>query len=320
VPSYSARPYEGEGDLRALIAFAHHVTTVRLPHHSSYHPGDFVWQLYAHDRSDDARIWRRTGDDGAILACAIFEPPLRIEFEIDPGTASQRELTGEVVRWAGVRRALVADKDTIALAYHSLGNDTLSTTAFDSDGARIASLVEHGFTRDDRQGAGFLLMRSLVESLPEVRLPAGARFRQISDSDADVEARAELHRDAWSVWGESRHTAEMYRRLRSAPLYDPELDVVLECDGQLVSSAVCWLDVVNKIGLFEPVGTRSSATRRGFGRVVIHEAWRRLRDKGMRTAIVGTGEVNRPAMALYASAGFEACERSRVYVKPDAAV
>jgi len=140
-------------------------------------------------------------------------------------------------------------------------------------------------------------------------------FRAISDGDAPE--RAELYRDAWSVWGQSKHTTERYRRLRSAPLYDPELDIVLEFNGQLVSYCVCWLDAANQVGLFEPVGTRPSATRRGFGRIVLHEAFRRLRQKGMQTAIVSPGTVNRPAMALYASAGFEVVEREYTYVKPD---
>ena len=46
--------------------------------------------------------------------------------------------------------------------------------------------------------------------------------------------RAELHRDAWSVWGQSRFTANAYRRLRQARLYDEWLDVVAEYEGRLV--------------------------------------------------------------------------------------
>ena len=64
-------------------------------------------------------------------------------------------------------------------------------------------------------------------------LDAGLRLRHATD--ADLEARVDVHRDAWSVWGRSKTTVETYRRLRSAPLYDPELDVVLEDAARQIS-------------------------------------------------------------------------------------
>jgi len=313
VSAYIARPYEGAADLHALIRFAQQVTRARLPRPSYYHAGDFVWQLYNFDRSDDVRLWTRD-PDGATVACAIFEPPLSFQFDISPTVAVQRDLMAEVIRWAERRRALVTDREDVPLAYQALGSDTLSTSAMESDAARIAVLVENGYAREEQQ-LGFRLARSLDDQLPTDAPPAGARFRNVSDAEAD--ARAELHRDAWSIWGESKHTTEVYRRLRSAPLYDPALDVVLEFEGQLVSYCVLWVDTENRAGLFEPVGTRPSAARRGFGRAVIYEAFRRLREKGMTRAIVGTGSVNKPALALYASAGFEVAERQHTYVKRD---
>src|SRR5207247_1646896 len=147
----------------------------------------------------------------------------------------------------------------------------------------VAMLVQNGYAPRDEE-ISFRTARSLADPLPPPNLPADASFRPMTN--ADEEARSELHRDAWSVWGESDHSAELYHRLRSAPLYDPDLDVVLEVEGELVSYCVCWLDTVNKIGLFEPVGTRPSATRRRFGRAVLYEAFRRLREKGIDTAVV----------------------------------
>jgi ribosomal protein S18 acetylase RimI-like enzyme len=146
-------------------------------------------------------------------------------------------------------------------------------------------------------------------------LPDGARFRRMTGADA--QERAELHRDAWSVWGTSKFSDALYGRLRSAPLYDTDLDVVVEYRGQLASYCVCWLDTANAAGYFEPVGTRPSMTGRGLGRAVIREGMRRLREKGMRRAFVGTAAVNEAAAALYTSAGFEIVERERFYVKSD---
>lgn len=315
MPRYSARPYRGTPDLALLIRFAQDVSRMRLPRPSYYHPGDFVWQLYALGPSEGVRLWF-SADGNALSACAIFEPPLTFQFEVDPAVADQTSLLEQVLEWATERRAWVADKESIPLAYQRLGSDTISTSAFDGDSERIAFLQANGFVREEKET--FLrLARNLNEPLPATSLPHGAHFRRMTADDAD--ARSELHRDAWSVWGQSPHTTEMYQRLRSAPLYDSELDVVLEFEGQLVSYCVCWADTVNEVGLFEPMGTRPSAVRRGFGRAVIHEAFRRLRAKGMKTAIVSTGTINKPAKALYASAGFNVvvdCEH--FYTKPDA--
>ena len=261
--AYIGCPYEGGSDLDVLVRFAQQVTRERLPASSYYHPGDLIWQLYEFDRSDDVRVWTTDASDDEILACAIFEPTLTFQFAVNPAVTDQKRLTTEILEWAEQRRALVADKENVVLAYRWLGSDTLSTTAMDTDPARIEVLVENGYVRRDQENS-FRVARSLAEPVAPNLLPEGARFREMSAGDA--EARAELHRDAWSVWGESQHGAELYRRLRSAPLYDPALDVVLEFEGQLVSYCLCWVDSVNRVGLFEPVGTRPSAARRGFGR------------------------------------------------------
>lgn len=306
---YVARPYAGESDLHSLIRFAQRITRACHRRPSYYHPGDFVWQLYEFDSSDDVRIWRV---GGAIVACAVFEPPLMFQFDLDPAFPDQVSVMRDVVAWAEQRRASVAATEGIPLAYRRFGSNSLATSAMDTDPGRVAFLMENGYVQDEQPS--FRLVRRLDGPLPPVVLPARARFRHMSDADA--EARAELHRDAWSVWGASKHTTEIYGHLRAAPLYDRDLDVVLECEGRLVSYCVCWLDTANHIGLFEPVGTRPSAARRGFARAVIHEAFRRLRDKGMNSAVVSTGVVNKPAMALYASAGFEEAARDHSYVKP----
>jgi ribosomal protein S18 acetylase RimI-like enzyme len=218
-----------------------------------------------------------------------------------------------VLAWVEERRAVVGDVEleSVPIAYRHLGTRALATTAFDHDEARIAMLEAHGYERS--VGAGLRFVRALDAPLPEIALPAGARFVDITDADA--ERRAELHRAAWSVWGESQHTADTYRQLRAAPLYDQALDVVLEHDGELVSYCVCWTDDVNRVGYFEPVGTRASAARRGYGRAVVREGMRRLRTKGMDVAYVGTAAVNEAAATLYVSAGFRGVARERFFVK-----
>lgn len=306
MPRYLDRHYRGPADLPSVIKLKQAITRARLP--TYFHPGDVVWQLYAFDEHDDVRLWF---DGEKVIACAIFEPPLTFQFAVHPCAAAQRGLDTEILDWAERRRMLVGAHPEIPLAYQQLGDDALATTTLASDLDRAEMLRRNGFTRDGPAGIRYAC--ALDGSLPEIELPQGATFRDLTDED--VEARAELHREAWSVWGPSGHDTERYRRLRTAPLYRSDLDVVLEYEGRLVSYCVCWLDVVNRVGHFEPVGTHRAFVRRGFGRAAIGEGMRRLRDAGMMTATVGTASVNVAAQQLYVSAGFEIVDTEDWYRK-----
>ena len=107
------------------------------------------------------------------------------------------------------------------------------------------------------------------------------------------------------VWHPSSHTLEAYRRLRTAPGFIPDLDIVaLAPDGTFASYCMFWLDPINHIGLLEPVGTRSAYRRQGLSTAVLYEGIRRLQDYGARTAWVSTGAQSDQAIALYESVGF----------------
>lgn len=306
--SYTTRPYRGVADLGAIIELARRTTARRLPGPTYYHLGDVVWQTYRLDQSDDVQLWL---DGSRVVAFAIFEPPLDFGFEIDATVGDADALAGQLIAWAESRRALVPDDGAVPIAYQSLGTGTLSTPVFDSDAQRIGWLTTHGYAAQELGATRYA--RSLGDPPPPVVLPDGATVRHALD--ADIAQRAELHRDAWSVWGTSAFSDEVYRRLRGMPFYDPELDIVVEVGGNLVSYCVAWADTVNGVGYFEPVGTRPSAAGRGYGRAVIREGMRRMRERGLRLATVATASVNEPAQALYMSAGFSVVEHEHFYSK-----
>lgn len=261
--------YAGTADLVRLIAFAQRTTTARLPDPPYYHVGDIVWQLYALDASDDVALWF---DGDRIAGCAIFEPPLNVQFEVDQSLDADGVLTGEILTWAEDRRSRVAGDADVPVAYAMLGNGTLSVSVLDTDAARIRLLTKRGFERIERGAVRF--ERDLTTPLPDVPLPPRARARHVLDRD--LEERVDLHCDAWSVWGASTFSVGAYRRLRTSPAYVPELDVALEVSGKLVSYCIGWEDTANGVGYFEPVGTRPTATGRGYGRAALQETMRRM--------------------------------------------
>ncbi len=108
---------------------------------------------------------------------------------------------------------------------------------------------------------------------------------------------------------------DAYRRLRTTPGYDAELDIVIESGGRLVSYCVGWTDPASGVGYFEPVGTRPSSAGLGYGRAALHEGLRRMRERGLHTAMVATASINTAAQALYPSAGFRVVDEEHFYTK-----
>jgi ribosomal protein S18 acetylase RimI-like enzyme len=313
VTSFSYRPYVA-GDLPALYRFASECVALSGPGRSTWNPGDFAWQLGMFptnfDISEVVALWE---DAQGIAAVAIFEPPLNFAFDLHPRLRSETPLASEVFSWAERKRAgLLGREGPVPAAYQMLEERTLSVEARDTDEQRMAFLRERGYNQADRFSVH--LVRDLAAPIEAPVLSAGLRLRH--SSDADIEARAELHRDAWSVWGVSTFSASRYGRLREQPVYDETLDVLVEDgDGSLLSSAIAWYDPATKVGHFEPVGTRPSAAGRGLGRAVVMEGLRRLRERGATTALIGTASVNAPAIRCYESCGFELLERAHLYSK-----
>jgi ribosomal protein S18 acetylase RimI-like enzyme len=311
--SSSSRAYAGIADLHELIEFAKRATRARWPRSTYMKAGDVIWMLFTpgFDPYANIRLWF---DRDGLAAYAWFEPPLSVDFDIRPGTALDDVLATEILQWAEERRRNLASngREAIPKAYAMLGEDTLSTKALDSDHPRVSLLQRNGFRKTDRFHV--LYSRALEAPIAPPELPVGLRLRHATDDDLD--ARVDVHRDAWSVWGQSRVTVETYRRLRAAPLYHPELDVVLEdAAGKFLSYCIGWADAANGIGHFEPVGCRPDSTGRGYARAVTVEGLRRMQASGLHTALVGTESINPRAQRLYKSCGFVEVDRAHYYVK-----
>lgn len=125
--------------------------------------------------------------------------------------------------------------------------------------------------------------------------------------EKEGERRVAVHRDAFAP---SRMTIAKHRAVMVSPTYRRDLDLVVEApEGSFAAFTIVWHDVINQIGLFEPVGTHSGHRRRGLGRAIMADGLRRLADLGATTAFVGTNAAN-PA-----AAGFEPFTTNRAWEK-----
>jgi ribosomal protein S18 acetylase RimI-like enzyme len=151
-----------------------------------------------------------------------------------------------------------------------------------------------------------LLNRRLLDRVPPVSLPDGFQVRQLA-GEWEYEERVAVHREAFHP---SRVTVDAYRRLREAPGYDPELDLVCVApDGTFASFCIAWHDPSTRIGEFEPVGARAAYRRMGLTRAVMTEGMRRLQQRGATAAIVSCESSNAASCSLYHSLGFQEAGR-----------
>jgi mycothiol synthase len=300
------RAYRGEDDLQRLLDALSRAHATPGDTGGLFHPGDLVWALYqnmAFDPRQSIELWE--SDGGELVGFCIFE---EADFETQCFASD-----GEMRRAFELAALGVARERALAA-----GGAQLRTLNFDTDAAQRELLGANGFAVDEarvtRRGEPRTGMLQLAQPLAD----AGEAARGASDfvvrqvgGEEEWAARVELHR---TVWAPSRVTVEAYRRLRAAPVYRPDLDLVAVApDGRFASYAIIWYDAASRVGEFEPVGTHPDFRRRGASRAVLREGLRRLRALGARRALVMSSAQNPAAVGLYQSAGFEVVDRGWYY-------
>ncbi len=191
--------------------------------------------------------------------------------------------------------------------------DEVVTDVYGCDEVRAALLRQLGFAPfrvfDD------ITYRPLRDPVPLPRLPAGFAIRAVTR--ADGEGLAEVRRSAFGDrWG----PREYRDRVMVGPGYDPARElVVVAPEGRIAGFTRIWLDDLNRVGLFEPVGTHADFRRRGLARALMLHALRVMTDAGMDTARVEHDTTNAPAAALYRSLGFVRRDQTHGYRRPTSA-
>ncbi len=242
---------------------------------------------------DSIRIWEL--EDGSIAGLVNVEAPVPDgEFFIQrrPG---QDRLLGEMLEYA-----------------RSLPRPTgaaLSIYAYERDETLKAALRSGGYApRPDRESCWADMALSGTRRVP---LPPGFRFSSMAEG-LDTAERCRVqglgfdHVDP-SEW----MTPREYAKVREAPDYRPELDLVTVAPGgEYASCCIAWYDDGNRAAFLEPVCTRPDFRRRGLGRAVVGEALRRAAELGAERAYVGSTQ------DFYVRVGFSMRLRSRLWERP----
>jgi ribosomal protein S18 acetylase RimI-like enzyme len=295
-----ARGYEGMQDLYAMMALLDEGRQADNGTHY-VHRGDLQWWLFYSDVAPEVwqsniRLWT---DGDRLIGWALLSPE---EEAFDVYTVP--ELRGdpreyEMLEWAVEQMSPLDCVQNVWVA--------------EDDELHICWLEEHGFKRDEFHMVHF--QRSLSGPLDGPPLPDGFTIRS-SRGEEDAKLRSAC---SSAAFGSTKPFDEYWpRTLRfmQSPVYVPEHEIfVIAPSGEVVSYCIVWTDEVGKVGHFEPVGTHPDFQRKGLGKCLLYEGFRRLKAEGMQEADLCTNYNNPAAHALYESVGLRIDKRLLTYKK-----
>lgn len=221
--------------------------------------------------------------------------------------------------WSGIEVEALAWVETRLLELRTrdakLWGGHLVSGARQDNARRIAFLEQYGF-RYCGDFAEVNMLRSLDEPIPDVALPSGYEVRAVAADE--IPNRAAGHRDVWLPWSVGNISDDDYACFMQLPGYHRALDIVAVAPDRVIASYVNgWIDPVNRIGDFGPVGALPVYRRQGLTRAVLLEGLRRMKAHGMNRVCVSTGVSNTPARNLYESVGFKVVNKYLDYVKAE---
>jgi mycothiol synthase len=272
------RSYRDEHDLTLLLGW------LSAHAHTAYmHPADLVWWLR-----------QNTLVDPTTALELFFSEPGQLQGFVFLDTAFWAVLQGVPGLpdsiWDDMVASVVARTDGAAVIQ-----------PHEWDTAQVEALMRAGFAPTANRMLRLVHTAEPSDQEP-VLLPADFRFADMARHEVSAEARVGLHQ---AVWHPSKVTLEAYERLQRAPLYRPDLDVmVVAPSGELACYALGWYDPGSRMGLMEPVGTREPYRRQGLGHRLIREVTRRQVVLGAQRVTIGTYEKNQAAVGLYQGAGY----------------
>ncbi len=308
----TSRFYETEDDLQQMQGLLMEARS-RTDDWRYWHVGDLMWWFFmvaCHlNPHQHIRLWR--AEAGKLVGYAILGEDPSFDCQVLPE-----------YEWAGIETEALAWAETRLTGLRGLRprdaqrwSGNFVSGVRQDDAKRITFLEQHGFRRGAY--AEVNMLRSLNEPIPEPVLPAGCQVRAVAEA-GEISNRAAAQREVWHPWTVGNVSDDDYARFMRLPGYHRGLDVVAVApDGVIAAYVNGWIDPLNRVGDFGPVGARPAYRRQGLTRAVLLECLRRMQARGMDRVSVSTGDSNTPALRLYESVGFRIVNKYHEYVKTE---
>ena len=275
-----------------------------------WHVGELIWDFFMVDchltPQKTIRLWHNPA--GKLVGYAILGEDPSFNCQVAPEYVGAG-IEAEALAWAERQLGDLPQPEA-----QPWSKDFVSGVRQD-DTRRIAFLEQHGFQRGEYTEVNML--RRLDKPIPETGLPEGCQVRSVNAEE--ISERAAAQREVWQPWTVGDVSDEDYARFMRLPGYHRDLDIVsVTPDGAIAAYVNGWIDPLNRIGDFGPVGARQAYRRQGLTRAALLEGLRRMRAYGMERVCISTGISNTPARCLYESIGFNVMNQYLTYTKTTA--
>ncbi|MBN2548792.1 MAG: GNAT family N-acetyltransferase [Anaerolineales bacterium] len=305
----NSRNYATEDDLRQMQALLMEARA-QTDDWRYAHVGDLIFWFFMVACHLQAKEFIRLWHDGdKLVGYAMLGEDPSFDWQVLP-EYEWRGIEGEAMAWAEARLTELRTRDP------QLWGGPIVSGSRQDNARRIAFLEEHGF----QPGGEFSevnMLCGLDMPVAEPVLPAGCQVRALAET-GEISNRAGAQREVWHPWTVGNVSDEDYAYFMRLPGYDRELDVVAVApDGVIAAYVNGWIDPVNQIGDFGPLGARPAYRRQGLTQAALLECLRRMQARGMNRVSVSTGVNNTPAIRLYESVGFQIVNEYHEYIKRD---
>lgn len=188
------------------------------------------------------------------------------------------------------------ENDLIAWVEEKFDFQKITIWCLDDDNRRQEVLRTRGYREEEVND--YLNWCDIGRHEPRVHLPT--TFEIVSFEDGfNLDSRIECSSKAFNS---KRFSKEVYHFMQKAPSYDPSLDLVIKAGDDVISLCTIWEDRKNNLAYFEPVATHPDFQGKGLGLAIVNEGIRRLRERNIPKAYVGSAGDWRKA--FYCKAGF----------------